>query len=119
MAPGKRQPGPWVPAAEDSCVRAVTVRRRRVKGGRTPSGGGVDFWWRAHNPQAGQAAFVPEEEVDRAQAGLHSEEVNRGASKAVGGPPLDLVPKGCKLSCHMNSGFERVRAVAEYWEEKG
>jgi len=34
LAPGERQPGPWVPATEDSGVRAVTVRRRRVKGGR-------------------------------------------------------------------------------------
>jgi len=119
LAPGEGQPGPQVPAAEDSGVRAVTVRRRRVEGGRQPSSGGVDFRWRAHNSQAGQVTFVRKEEVERGQAGLHSEDVNRGAGKAVGGPPLDLVPKCCELSCHMDGGFERVRTVAEDWEKKG
>jgi len=34
LAPWERQPGPCIPAAEGSGVRAVTVRRRRGEGGR-------------------------------------------------------------------------------------
>jgi len=118
LVPGEGQPGARVTAAEDSVVGSVPVQGRRVQGGRKPSGSGVNLRWRTHYPQTGLAVFVCEAEVDRRQAGLHGKDVDRGAAKAVSGTPLDLVPKGCELSCHMNSGLKCVRAVAEDREKE-
>jgi len=99
-------------------IRSVTVPRRRAQGGGEPSGRRVDLRWRTDYHQAGQAAFVCEEEVDWRQAGLHGKDVDRGAGEAVRGPPLDLVPEGREFSCHVNSRFESVRAVAEDREKQ-
>jgi len=116
--PAEGQPGSRVTAVEDSVVGSVPVLRRRVLGGRKPSSGRVNLRWRTHYPQAGQAVFVCEKEVDWRQAGLHGKDVDRGAGKAVGGPPLDLVPEGCELPCHVNSGLKCVRAIAEDREKE-
>ena len=113
LEPREGQAGTGVPAAEGSVVGGVPVQRRGLQGGREPSGGWVDLGGGAHYPQAGQVALVCEEEVKWGEAGLHSEDVNGSARKAVGGPPLDLMPEGHQLPCHMGSGLENVSTVAQ------
>jgi len=118
LSPGEGQAGTRVPSAETSVIGDVTVNRRSLKRGREPGSGRVDLRGGAHHPQAGQAAFVGEEEFKWGEAGFHSQDVGRGARKAVSGPSLDLVPEGREFSCHVDSGHEGVRAIAENREQK-
>ena len=66
-----------------------------------------------------QAAFVFEEEPEGREAGLDGQDVDGGTHEAVGGPPLNLVPKGGELPSHMDGGREGVRAIAQDGEEEG
>jgi len=62
--------------------------------------------------------LIFQEEVARGETGFNSQNIGRGASETVGGPPLDFVPEGKELSCHVGSLFESIRAVTEDGKQK-
>jgi len=62
--------------------------------------------------------LVREEPVKRWEAGLNSQNVGRGAGKAVRAPPLGLVPKGGEFSHHMDSRGEHVPTVPKNSKEQ-
>jgi len=75
-------------------IRGVAAQRLSQKGGWESGCSWVDLRGGAHYPQAGQATFVSEEEVQWGEAGFDSQDVSGSARKAVRGPPLDLMPEG-------------------------
>ena len=108
-----------IPSAQDPMVRGVPMEGGGPHRRREPCGRGVNFGGGAHDPQARQMVFVREEESERREAGLDSQDVRGGRHEAVGRPPLDLVPEHRKLPRHVDGGQEGVGAVAENGEEEG
>jgi len=113
LTAGEGQPGTGVTAVEDSIVGGEAIQRRYLQRGREPSGGRAHLSGGAHQSQAGQAAFVREEEVEWGEAGLHSQDVDGSARKAVGGLSLDIVPEHRQLPRHVSRRLAGVSAVAE------
>jgi len=99
-------------------VWGVAVYRRRLEGGWKSGRCRVYFRRGTHHPEAGQAAFVCEEEVKMGKAGLDGQDVGRSARETVRRPLLDCMPEGQHFSCHMNSRSEHVRAITEDREKE-
>ena len=66
----------------------------RLKGGWESGCSWADLQGGTYHPQAGQAVFVRKEELEWGEAGFNTQDVSRGARKAVCVPSLDLVPEG-------------------------
>jgi len=64
-------------------------------------------------------ALVFQEELARWEAGLDGQHVGGGTHETVGGPPLNLVPKGGELPSHMDGGCEGFCAIAQDGKEEG
>jgi hypothetical protein len=87
------------------------------RGGEACSGG-VNPRRRADHPEGSHSSFLSKQSGEWWESRLAVEGPKGCGPKAVGGPPLHLVPEGVHSSGEGGVGYEPVCAVGEDWENK-